>query len=159
MGCLVCQICDKQLSRTGHVCKEEDVKAYIDELKLAANKAERQLDRIQERVRFIFTQLPDLGSAEINVKTSLLKDLWEATENAWYRAKVPDVFFGRWLVMHTLLSAAYNIFKPKSRDDARGKINRLKIAVEESRPVMGYMDSDTSLTTEDILCQMNTGKN
>src|SRR5574343_756231 len=80
MGLFLCDLCNQQLSlkEVKHVCKPEDIKAYIDRLDDDRRVAERKLDDIREAIFQVMSEIPSFEEEKVTVSTKWLKRLWEA---------------------------------------------------------------------------------
>jgi hypothetical protein len=163
MGLFLCDICNQNLSccfkadgnYEKHVCKNEDILAYIDNLRNIAGKAERNLDEIRNAVFMTIQDLPSLTPEEITIKTKWIKQVWDAANCKWYENPYnhggPDYFLGRWCSMHRLLCEAYDLFRSKKGESLLTKLTNLREAVDNSKVALGYQDSKLDMKPEDLL--------
>lgn len=153
MGLFLCDICDEQLSDS-HVCDKEVIKKRISTLEERACLAERQSRDMQNAIFMILHTLPTLEGDEVVVKTNDLKRLWEAAKCQWFSAKTADQFLSCWMAMHKILREAYNVFRSrnfKKNLSLLEKLNNLHKACIESKPILGYQDSNLDKSPEQLM--------
>lgn len=158
MGMFPCELCGKPmavLSEDGLLheqCDPKDILANIRHLQDTARAANNARDRIQDAVLMILQGLPSLKGETVAIPTAKLRELWDAAECEVRDSRCLDTFLSRWVVMHSILSAAYSLFRGRGiRLSVRDKLQRLLEACHQSQLVMGYQDSPLTVPVEEVL--------
>ena len=156
MGFIPCDYCGHDIlgCREPHVCKKEDILANITSLENQARTAVNNLDLIRDQVLKLVVELPDLNGDYCTVKTDLVRKIWEAAECQWYDNKKVDTFLIRWIAMHTILTAAFRLFKSKPRHSLKDKLAYLLERCDNAKEVFGYQDSVFDLSVEDLIKEL-----
>jgi hypothetical protein len=152
MGLFICQLCNKDMSKT-HQCERDDIIKRIESLGNVAWKAEMRLSNIRSKVKLLIKELSSLDEEEIIVKTKWIKDLWEATEARCSETRNNDVneFLSVWLHQQHVLCEAFDLFRSKKNETVLVKLRNLHKACEEARNFIYTGSSPFDITPDDIL--------
>lgn len=152
MGLFLCNVCDKEVNTKGeHICSKEDIIQHIDFWKNLAYKNQIYLDKIQNAVYNIFQSLPSLDASAVLVETNWLRQLYKAADCQWYKEKSADNFLVRWLVTHSVLCEAFDLFRSKKKETKLEKLQNLRKACKEVADTLDYNDANLDILPEQLV--------
>ncbi len=149
MGMFICKFCNY---RDGlgceHVCRPEDVLAYIDSLTDGIRELSKKVHSIKNCVLKL---LQETAESRGSVSDSIwLQRLWDAADvGSFWDAKGSEDFQIHWLATQWVLCDAFDLFREKG--SLLDKLTVLRKRCDESKKTLGYDDSVFSLSPEDLI--------
>lgn len=153
MGCFFCPVCNEALglNAESHTCDLVQVQKRMQYLQEETVKATRKAESIENAVMLILRSLPSTEEERVTIRTEDLRRLWDAAQCQWHEAKTADSFLAQWLATHSVLCEAYDMFRSTKKESLLVKLRVLREVVDKSKVVLGYEDSTTDMTPEDLV--------